>query len=238
MFSGFFYYYGGVDGMYLLILLAFVLCLFASSGVNATFKRYSKVRAACGMTGAEVAQRLLHQAGIYDVGIEHCSGNLTDHYNPKHKTLALSDSVYSSRSVSAICVAAHECGHAIQHELGYAPLKLRTGLAPVVSFCSHAYMPVFLLGCLLTRFGGYYLILAGILLFALLVFFQLVTLPVEFDASRRAMRELERQGILSRDEVDRGRKVLRAAALTYVASALMSVLQLLRLIGIGRRRRD
>lgn len=230
------YYDTGSFLLYLAILAAFFLCIIASASVNNSFRKYGRTAAGCGLTGAEVAERLLQSQGIFGVGIAHCSGNLTDHYDPRSRVLYLSDPVYDSRSISAICVAAHECGHAMQHERAYAPLRLRSALAPTVTFCSRAYIPVFIVGCLLARFGSFEFIWAGIVLFAVMVLFRLVTLPVEFDASHRALNALQRQYILSDSELKKGKKVLRAAAMTYVTSALLSVLQLLRLIGIGRRR--
>ena len=190
-----------------------------------------------GITGAEAAQRILHQSGIYDVRVEHVSGSLTDHYDPRSKVLRLSDSVYGSSSVAAVGVAAHECGHAVQHEKGYVPLSIRSALVPVANFGANLAWPVFLMG-LIFSIGP--LLDIGILLFLAAVLFQLVTLPVEFNASSRALRLLESNGILYGEEIRDTRKVLSAAALTYVASLAASVLQLLRLIILagGRRRND
>ena len=192
-----------------------------------------------GMTGAQAADRILRSAGIYDVTIQHVSGNLTDHYNPSKKTLNLSDSVYGSTSVAAVGVAAHECGHAIQHQQGYAPLHLRTAIVPVANIGSVLAWPLILIGLFFSRNTGSLLINIGILCFSLAVLFQLVTLPVEFNASSRALRILGEQGILSESEIPYTRKVLSAAALTYVASAAASILQLLRLVLLfGGRSRD
>ena len=192
------------------------------------------------MTGREAAERLLHANGIYDVTVQHVAGNLTDHYDPRNKTLNLSDSTYASTSVAAIGVAAHECGHAVQHANGYAPLKIRGSLVPVANFGSTLAWPLILIGFLIQGNASVLLINLGILLFSAAVLFQIVTLPVEFNASSRALKSLETNGILYTEEVADTRKVLRAAALTYVASAASAILQLLRLILIsgGRRRND
>ena len=227
-----YYYY---DSTYLLVLIGAVICLIASARVNSTFNKYDKVRSRTGMTGAEAARRLLHAQGIYDVSIQPVSGNLSDHYDPKSKVVRLSESTYHSTSVAAIGVAAHECGHAMQHEENYVPLAFRTALVPVANFGSRFSVLLILAGIFL----GQFLIEAGIILFCAVVLFQLVTLPVEFNASRRALRLLGENGILYQEEVGMTRKVLNAAALTYVASALSAVLQLLRLILLyGGRRRD
>ena len=219
------------------MLIGVVLSMLASSKVKTTFARYQRVRSMSGITGAEAAQRILHQSGIYDVRVEHVSGSLTDHYDPRSKVLRLSDSVYGSSSVAAVGVAAHECGHAVQHEKGYVPLSIRSALVPVANFGANLAWPVFLMG-LIFSIGP--LLDIGILLFLAAVLFQLVTLPVEFNASSRALRLLESNGILYGEEIRDTRKVLSAAALTYVASLAASVLQLLRLIILagGRRRND
>lgn len=230
-----FYYY--FDPTYFFVLIGVVLSLLASAKVKSTFGRYSRERSRTGMTGEETAQRILSKAGIYDVRIQRVSGNLTDHYDPRNKTLNLSDSVYGSTSVAAIGVAAHECGHAIQHNRGYVPLKLRSAIAPAASFGATISWPLIVIGLL---FGGSGLLIQiGILLFSLAVLFQLVTLPVEFNASGRAVELLSETGILYEEEVKKTKKVLFAAALTYVASAAASILQLLRLVLLfGNRRRD
>jgi Zn-dependent membrane protease YugP len=205
--------------------------------VNSTFRKYSAVRSLSGMTGAQAAQRILNQAGIYDVTIEHINGKLTDHYDPSNKVLRLSDSVYGSSSVAAIGVAAHECGHAIQHQHGYVPLRLRTAIVPLANFGSKISWPLIILGVFLSM--SQTLIYAGIILFSFAVLFQIVTLPVEFNASRRAVKILDDSGILYGEEVQITKKVLGTAALTYVAGAAASVLQLLRLIRIfGGNNRD
>lgn len=233
------YYYWGFDPTYLLVLIGAIICMLASFFVNRTFNKYSQYRSMSGMTGAQAAERILHAAGIYDVSIQHISGNLTDHYHPGKKTLSLSDSVYSSTSVAAIGVAAHEVGHAIQHQQGYLPLRLRTAIVPVANFGSTISWPLILIGLLFSRNTGSFLINLGILCFSFAVIFQLVTLPVEFNASSRALAMLGSQGILSHDELSDTRKVLSAAALTYVAGAAAALLQLLRLVLLfGGRRRD
>lgn len=233
------YYYYGIDPTYILVLIGAVICMIASARVKSTYNKYSKYRSASGMTGAEVAQRILNTAGIYDVTIQHVSGNLTDHYNPANKTLNLSDSVYGSTSVAAVGVAAHECGHAIQHQKNYVPLTLRATIVPVANLGSTLAWPLILIGLLFSRNTGALFIDLGIICFSFAVIFQLVTLPVEFNASRRALRILGEQGILSESELPYTRKVLQAAALTYVASAASAILQLLRLILLfGGRDRD
>ena len=231
-----FYY----DPTYVMVLIGVVICMLASANVNRTFQKYSRIRSHSGMTGREAAERLLHANGIYDVTIQRVAGNLTDHYDPRNKTLNLSDSTYASTSVAAIGVAAHECGHAVQHANGYAPLKIRGSLVPVANFGSTLAWPLILIGFLIQGNASVLLINLGILLFSAAVLFQIVTLPVEFNASSRALKSLETNGILYTEEVADTRKVLRAAALTYVASAASAILQLLRLILIsgGRRRND
>ena len=230
----FYYYY---DPTYILIIIGVIISMIASARVNSTFSKYSKVRSTTGMTGVQAARRILDSAGIRDVRIEQVSGNLTDHYDPKNKVLRLSQSVYGSASVAAVGVAAHECGHAVQHANGYAPLSLRTALVPVANIGATLSWPLVLIG--IVAGGSDLLINLGILLFCGALLFQIVTLPVEFNASSRAMRMLTDTGVLYPDEAVKTRKVLSAAALTYVAAVLASVLQLLRLLLItGGRRRD
>lgn len=228
------------DYTYILVIIGAVICMIASANVNSTYKKYSSYRSMTGMTGAQAAQRLLAAAGIRDVQVRHVSGNLTDHYNPSTKVLNLSDAVYGSSSVAAIGVAAHECGHAIQHANGYVPLKLRSAFVPVANIGSKLAWPVMLLGLLINSESSQLVINVGIILFSFAVIFQLITLPVEFNASRRAMQLLDQQGILSESELPYTRKVLGAAALTYVAGAASSILQLLRIVLLfgGRRRND
>ncbi|MGN0353396.1 MAG: zinc metallopeptidase [Roseburia sp.] len=227
------------DSTYILVVIGAVICMIASARVKSTFNKYSSYRSMSGMTGAQAAERILNAAGIYDVEIRHVSGSLTDHYNPGNKTLNLSDPVYNSTSVAAVGVAAHECGHAIQHQKKYVPLSIRSAIVPVANIGSTLAWPLILIGLFFTRSTGSVLINLGILCFSFAVIFQLVTLPVEFNASRRAMNLLETQGILGQEELKYTGKVLRAAALTYVASAAAAILQLLRLVLLfGGRNRD
>lgn len=233
------YYPMYYDPTYVLVLIGVVICMVASARVKSTYARYDCVRNHAGITGAMAAEQILRQAGIYDVQVQRVSGRLTDHYDPRNKVLRLSDSTYGSTSVAALGVAAHECGHAIQHEVHYAPLAIRGALVPVANFGSGLSWPLILIGFL---FGGQMsvvLIDLGILLFLGAVLFQLVTLPVEFNASRRALGILKGSGMLYEDEVHQARKVLTAAALTYVAGAAAAILQFLRLLILtGGRRRD
>lgn len=231
--------YSWWDPTYFLVLIGAMICLIASAGVKSTYSKYSRYRSMSNMTGAQAAERILNSAGIYDVSIRHVSGNLTDHYDPRNKTLNLSDSVYGSTSVAAVGVAAHECGHAIQHQKNYAPLTIRGALVPVANFGSTLSWPLILIGLFFTSNTGTLLINLGILCFSFAVIFQLVTLPVEFNASRRALKILGNTGILNSEELPMTRKVLKAAALTYVASAAAAILQLLRLVILfGGRNRD
>lgn len=232
------YYYW--DPTYILVVIGAVICMIASARVKGTFNKYSQLRSMSGMNGAQVAQRVLQAAGIYDVQVRHVSGSLTDHYDPRTKTVNLSDPVYNATSVAALGVAAHECGHAIQHAKNYAPLSIRSALVPIANFGSMLAWPVILIGLLFNTRSSGIIIDIGILLFSAAVLFQLVTLPVEFDASRRALVMLRTQGILADDELKYTRRVLKSAALTYVASAAAAILQLLRIILItnGRRRDD
>lgn len=224
------------DPTYLLIVIGVVLSMVASAMVHSSFSKYSQVRSASGLTGAETARRILAYAGITDVSISHVSGNLTDHYNPKTKDVGLSDSVYGSNSVAAIAVAAHECGHVIQHANSYVPLSIRSALVPVANFGSGASWFIILAGIF---FSMPPLVTIGIALFSAAVLFQVVTLPVEINASRRALAILEECGILGSTESRGAKRVLRAAALTYVASAAAAILQLLRLLILfGRNSRD
>lgn len=228
------------DSTYILVLIGAAICMLASANVKSTYKKYAQMRSMTGMTGAQVAERLLRNAGINDVSVGHVSGELSDHYNPSTKKVNLSDSVYSSSSVAAIGVAAHECGHAIQHAKGYVPLNLRSAFVPVANFGSKLAWPLILIGLLINAESSQLIINAGIILFSFAVIFQLITLPVEFNASSRALALLESQGILSEQELPYTKKVLGAAALTYVASAASAILQLLRIIMLfgGRRRND
>lgn len=233
------YYPMYFDPTYMLVLLGVVLCMAASAKMNSTFNKYSRIRNHSGITGREAAEQILHRSGIYDVRVEHVSGNLTDHYDPKNKVLRLSDATYNSVSVAALGVAAHECGHAVQHATGYAPLKIRGSLVPVANFGSTIAWPLIIIGLFIGGNSSSLLINLGILAFSLAVLFQIVTLPVEFNASSRALRILGGSGLLYEDEVKDTRKVLTAAALTYVAGAASAILQLLRIILLtGGRRND
>ena len=234
-----FYYF---DWTYLVLVLpAIILAMAAQGKVSSTFNKYSRVPSRIGITGAEAARRIMELNGIYDVSIERVSGNLTDHYDPSKKVLRLSDSVYSSSSIAAIGVAAHETGHAIQHATGYAPLSLRSIMVPIANVGSTLAMPLILIGLIFSfssRMGDS-LINLGIIFFGLSVLFTIVTLPVEFNASRRAIKCLENSRILYDDEIIGARKVLSAAAMTYVASTAVALANFLRLIILfGGRRRD
>jgi len=224
------------DSTMLIILPALLLATFAQMRVSSTFSRYKNVAARSGLTGAEMARALLQSEGVTNVKIERVSGSLTDHYDPRSLTLRLSDSTYSSTGVAALGVAAHEVGHVLQHRDSYGPLMLRSMSVSVVNIGSTLSWPLFLLGIVLSWQPLLYI---GIALFSLTVLFSLITLPVEFNASRRAVAALEAKGILSRDELPGAKKVLSAAAMTYVASALTAILQLVRLLviaGVGHRR--
>lgn len=234
----------GLDPTMILVLIGAAITMIASSRVNNTFKQYARVRSVTGMTGAEVAQKLLNSQGIYDVTVRPVAGELTDHYDPRTKTVNLSQVVYNQASVAALGVAAHECGHAIQDHVGYVPLKLRGSFVPVANIGSKLAWPMIVIGLILggmNSFGiGYELMQLGIWAFSLAVLFQLITLPVEFNASHRAVTLLASTGLLQQSEVNETKKVLSAAALTYVAAAASSILQLLRLVILfgGRRNRD
>ena len=230
-----------MDILYLLFLLTFIFTLVIQFRVSSTFKKYSYVSSGTGRTGAEVARRILDAHGLFSVRIEHVRGHLTDHYDPRTKTLRLSDSVYGSSSASAVGVAAHEVGHAIQHAEEYKPVVWRTKLVPAVSLASRFSWIAILLGLLISYMSiilGNYIISLGIIMFAATTLFHLVTLPCELDASRRALCELELSGWYSDAELGASKKVLRAAAMTYVAALAMSLIQLLRLISMfGNRRK-
>ena len=231
------YGYGMFDPTIFLVVIGVVLSMAASAKVNSTYAKYSQVRSMTGLTGAEAAKRLLNSQGIYDVQVRHVAGRLTDHYDPRTKTVNLSDAVYGSTSVAAIGVAAHECGHAIQDNTEYVPLRVRAAIVPAVNIGATISWPVILFGVLIGGLGSP-LVMIGILLFSLSVLFQLVTLPVEFNASARAVRLLDSMGILHGAEVGYTKQVLGAAALTYVAAAAGSILQLLRLVILFGGRRD
>lgn len=231
-----FFYGYHFDPTYILVLIGAVLSIIASARVNSIFNKYARVRSMSGMTGAQTAEAILRSRGIYDVQVEHIRGNLTDHYDPSKKVVRLSDSVYNATSVAAIGVAAHECGHVMQHHEKYAPLNIRTMLVPAANIGSKLGIPIVILGLILG--SNSLLINIGIWVFSLAVLFQIVTLPVEFDASRRALACIEQYGIVTSDERAKSAKVLRAAAYTYVAAAAASILQLLRLVMLSGRRSD
>lgn len=227
-----------MDSTYILVIIGAIISAAASWNVNKTFRNFSKLANSKGFAAHDIAALVMQKAGIHDVRIEHIRGSLTDHYSPNEKVLRLSDSVYNSTSVAAIGVAAHECGHAIQHKEGYFPLKLRSASVPLANIGSKLSWPIILIGLILGYAG---LARVGVYLFAFVVLFQLITLPVEFDASRRALAILEENRMLIGDELKGAAKVLRAAALTYVAALFSTILQMLRLLmltqGDNRRRR-
>ncbi|SFP58195.1 hypothetical protein SAMN04487928_10438 [Butyrivibrio proteoclasticus] len=236
MYYGYGYGYGyGMDPMYILVIIMAILCMVASYRVNSVYRKYNRVRSMSGMTGAQVAMEILRRNGVSDVTVQHVPGDLTDHYDPRTRVVNLSDATYGSNSVAAIGVAAHECGHVMQHQNGYLPLQIRSALVPAANIGSKAGVPLIILGMFLSISP---LITIGIWVFSLAVLFQVVTLPVEFDASHRALVMLEEYGILGHEEVSDSRKVLSAAAMTYVASAAAAVVQLLRLVMLNNRRRD
>ena len=231
-----FYYF--FDYTIILLIPALLFGLYAQFKVSSTYKKYSQVKNARGYTAAEVARKILDDNGLYDVAIVKIAGNLTDNFNPKTKTVSLSETVYNSQSVAAIGVAAHECGHAVQHAEGYTPIKIRSALVPVTNFGSTFGFIILAIGLL---FGNYSIAMIGVLLYSLMAVFQAVTLPVEFNASNRALKTLESHYILDDDELKMSKKVLSAAAMTYVAalvSTLATILRLLLIVGSGTRRRD
>lgn len=232
------------DWTIILLIPAMIFSLWASASVNSTFKKYAQQRPLCGMTGAQAARRVLDANGLQHIRIEHIPGELTDHYDPKANVIRLSDAVYDNASTAAIGVAAHEAGHAIQHAVGYAPIRLRTAIVPVTNIGSKLSMPLIIIGLVLAAAGntgadiGITLAFLGVICFSMCVLFQLVTLPTEFNASRRALAAIQDCGLLSYEELAGSRKVLRAAAMTYVAALATAIMQLLRLIIIvaGRSR--
>ena len=223
------------DPTYVLVIIAFLLTLFASMGVKSTFSKYNDVRSSSGITAASAARQILDANGLQNIRIEHVSGDLTDHYSPNENVIRLSDSTYNSTSVAAIGVAAHECGHAVQHQVGYVPIKIRNGIVPIVNVCNMLSMPIFIIGLIL---GLGRLAMVGAILFGAVLVFQLVTLPTEINASRRAMKTLESMYLLEGDELTGARKTLTAAAMTYVAAVASTALQFLRLVLLANRRRD
>lgn len=240
--SGFYGLGGGMmyslfDPTYILVLIGFAITLIASSNVKATFNKYDKVTSRQRITSAEAARRILDANGLYGVRIERVSGNLTDHFSPKENVIRLSDSTFNSASIAALGVAAHECGHAVQHQVGYLPIRIRNGIVPFVNICSYISVPVIILGIIL---GAVNLAYIGVILFCAVLAFQIITLPTETNASSRALKTLESMGILYDDELAGAKKVLRAAAMTYFASVASTALQIFRLLLIvnNSRRRD
>lgn len=228
-----------IDWYYIaLVLPAMLFAMIASARVNSTFRKYSKVSSKRGLTGAEAARRVLDANGLYNVRIERIRGNLTDHYDPRANVIRLSDATYDNPSAAAIGVAAHEAGHAVQHAVGYAPIKIRAAIIPMTRFGSMLSLPLILVGMLLTYSAHHYIWIAyaGVILFSLSTLFQLVTLPTEFNASRRALAAIEGSGLLEREELGHAKKVLSAAAMTYVAALAVSMMQLLRLLLMVQRR--
>ena len=237
------YYYYGFDWTYVVLVLpCILLSLWASANVNSTFKRYSGQYSRRGLTGAQAAERVLRANGVTNVRIERVSGNLTDHFDPKSSVIRLSDNVYGNTSTAAIGVACHEAGHAVQYAQDYAPIRIRSAVIPATNLGSKLAMPLILLGLLIGFKGdlSYFLIYLGIGCFGLSLVFQLVTLPVEFDASRRAMAAIAQSELLTEEEQRGARKTLTAAALTYVAATAVALSQLLRLLVLfgGRRKND
>ena len=236
------YPYGGFgfyfDWTYILLIPAFILSMWAQFKVSSTFNKYSKVSNRRGMTGADAARYILDINGLRHVRIERINGNLTDHFDPRSNVVRLSDSTYASTSVGAIGVAAHECGHAVQYATDYAPIRIRNAIVPVVNICSKLSIPIIIIGFIFAYAGSFSntLLNIGIILFSATVFFQLITLPVEFNASNRAIATLEQRALLQDDELKGAKKVLSAAAMTYVAAAFSAIMSLLRLIIIARGR--
>ena len=222
------------DSTYILVIIGMIIVFYAQSKVKSTFNKYDQLETQIRVTGRQAAEAILSQAGIHDVQVEHVPGQLTDHYDPRNKVLRLSDATYAQTSVAAVAVAAHECGHAVQDAVGYHFLKLRSAIVPVVQIGSAMAMPMIILGLILSWIG---LVRIGIIAFGLTVVFQLVTLPVEFDASKRAIAILQERQLFAPQEIPAAQKVLRAAAFTYIAATLSTMLQLIRLIMISNRRR-
>ena len=227
-----FYYY---DSTYILVLAAFLLSLFASFGVKSTFSKYKKVETSGRITGADAARRILDMNGLHHIKVERVSGELTDHFDPRSNVIRLSDATHDDISVAAVGVAAHEAGHAVQHAVGYLPIRIRNFIVPVVNIGSQLSMPLFIIGLIFNMTG---LAFAGIVLFSLALLFQLITLPVELNASSRAIKILDESNMLFDDEIKPAKKVLKAAAMTYVAAVAATALQLLRLVIILNRRRN
>lgn len=237
----FYYYY---DPTYILIIIGALICLAAQAKVKSTYSAYSKVRNARGFTGRDAAEKILRDSGLYDVQIKHISGEMTDYYDPRSRRVCLSDSTYNSTSVAALGIAAHECGHAIQHQQGFGFLKFRNSMVPVVQFGSTMCWPLIIVGFIFNGKNSWMILMLGVILFSFSVLFQIVTLPVEFNASSRALRILRDSNMMAENELRGTKKVLSAAALTYVASCAAVVLQMIRLLliigvrGGGRRGED
>jgi hypothetical protein len=231
------YFLNNPNAAYMLVLATIVLAMLASLNVKLTFSRYNKKLSARGLPAHVIAREILDSNGLHDVAVESVGGRLTDHYDPRCNTVRLSESTYNSCSVGAIGIAAHECGHAFQYAVAYTPIKIRSALFPVVNIANRTWIYIVMVGMFLPLFPGTQMIYIGIISFALTALFQLLTLPVEFDASARAMNTIEMQNILSADERTGARRVLRAAAMTYIAALLVSLAQLIRLLAILNRRR-
>ena len=240
------YYYSWFDPTYILVLIGAAICMIASARVNSTFNKYSKYRSMSGMTGAQAAERILQSAGIYDVTVQHVSGRLTDHYDPRSKTIRLSQEVYDVATPAAVGVAAHEAGHAVQYAQNYLPIRIRAAIIPATNFGSRLSMPLILLGLLLPSlrifapYTQFFNLIAwiGVACYSLCVLFQLVTLPTEFNASSRALAAIRETSLLDEEETQASKKVLSAAAMTYVAAVGVALMSLLRLLMILGRRRD
>ena len=234
------YHYGMFyDPTYMLVIIGMIITLIASANVKGTFAKYDKVLSRRGLTGADAARKILDANGLFNVRIEHISGNLSDHFDPRNMVIRLSDATYNSSSVAAIGVAAHECGHAVQHQAGYVPIKIRNGIVPFVNVCNYASIPLILLGLIMGS-RGYNLAMLGVILFCAVLEFQIITLPTETNASARALKTLEGMNMLDTDELRGAKKVLTAAAMTYFAGVASTALQVLRLFLIvqNSRRRD
>ena len=236
------FYYYGIDWTYIVLVLpAVIFSLIASANVNSTFKKYSRVYNSRRLTGADAARRILDSNGLQHIRIERISGNLSDHFDPRSNVIRLSQAVYDGATAAAVGVAAHECGHAIQHAVGYLPIKLRSAIIPITNIGSKLAFPMILLGIVLTAWSQQALMIAyiGVALFGLSLVFQLVTLPTEFNASRRALKTIDNMGLLSGDDLKASKKVLTAAAMTYVAALAVTLMQLIRLfLMVNRNRRD
>lgn len=236
------FYYYGIDWTYIVLVLpAVIFSLIASANVNSTFKKYSRVYNSRRLTGADAARRILDSNGLQHIRIERISGNLSDHFDPRSNVIRLSQAVYDGATAAAVGVAAHECGHAIQHAVGYLPIKLRSAIIPITNIGSKLAFPMILLGVVLTAWSQQALMIAyiGVALFGLSLVFQLVTLPTEFNASRRALKTIDNMGLLSGDDLKASKKVLTAAAMTYVAALAVTLMQLIRLfLMVNRNRRD